>query len=273
MRPPSPALRKLRQKVNAAVEAQAPIRQDINPLSLEICGSVDNADIASLHEVIRDEKVLLIRADVDVVRSGNTLVCIWIIQSLDVVEVGDVEGGDVVAQCQGEVGEFAVVGDVGVDGEIVACARPEVEEQFGDALLALRVLAERVDDPDLARTDSGREGGGFFVAWDELDVLDASTVRDGYCVDDLARGEFPEAERVGFWIPLMDAGLRMVSGTTKSEVRMILALKSMERPWGLNCSPRMLSVPSTSSGHSWMMLKLASVSTRRPGEVPRAEPM
>ena len=72
------------------------------------------------------------------------------------------------------------------------------------------------------------------------------------------------------WIPAADAGLRIVTGTTKSDVRMIFLFQSMLRPWGENCWPRMLSVESTSSGHSWMMLKFASVSMRRPGEVPTA---
>lgn len=72
-------------------------------------------------------------------------------------------------------------------------------------------------------------------------------------------------------IPVL--GFKILMGSTKSEVRMKFLSQSMLRPWGENCSPRMLSVPSTSSGHSWMMSKFASVSTRRPGEVPTAEPM
>lgn len=47
---------------------------------------------------------------------------------------------------------------------------------------------------------------------------------------------------LAFWIPIAEAGLRMVTGTTKSEVRIMFLLKSILRPCGLNCSPRMLSV-------------------------------
>jgi len=47
---------------------------------------------------------------------------------------------------------------------------------------------------------------------------------------------------LAFWMPIAEAGLRMVTGTTKSEVRIMFLLKSMLRPCGLNCSPRMLSV-------------------------------
>lgn len=35
---------------------------------------------------------------------------------------------------------------------------------------------------------------------------------------------------LAFWMPLMEAGLRMVTGTTKSEVRMMFLLKSTDRP-------------------------------------------
>jgi len=38
----------------------------------------------------------------------------------------------VVAEGEGEVGELAVVGDVAVDGEVVAGAEGEVEEELGD---------------------------------------------------------------------------------------------------------------------------------------------
>ena len=79
VRPPYTTFGKLRQKVNTAVEAQASIKQNINPLGLKVRGSVDSADIASLHEVISDEKVLLIRTDFDVVRADDTLVDIRVL--------------------------------------------------------------------------------------------------------------------------------------------------------------------------------------------------
>lgn len=65
-------------------------------------------------------------------------------------------------------------------------------------------------------------------------------------------------------------GFKIVIGTTKSEVKMMFFSQSTLRPWGENCCPRMLVSPATSLGCSAMMLKLASVSTRRPGDVPTA---
>jgi hypothetical protein len=185
-------------EINRAVEAQASIGQDINPLRLEVRRRVHDANIASLHEVVRDEQVLLIRRDLEVVRADDTLVLIGIVETLDVLEVGDIESGDVVAQREREVGEFSVVGDVAVDGEVVACTGAKVEEELGDTTLAAWTGAEGVDDPDLAGSDGGSERSGLWVTRDEFDVLDSSAVGDGDGRDDFARVELPEAKRVCF---------------------------------------------------------------------------
>lgn len=179
-------------------------------------------------------------------------------------------------------------GDV-LDGGGVAGLGAEVEEQLGDAGGAVGVLAERVDDPDLAEVDGRGESGALLVAGDELDVLDAAALlhcqwmsRHWLRESRLTLGmvmvlricfESRSHRRRVFARRMPRLGFRMVMGSTKSDVRMSLRSQSMLRPWGENCSPRMLSRPPTSSGHSWMMLKSASVSTRRPGEVPTAEPM
>jgi hypothetical protein len=106
--------------------------------------------ISSLNKVSSDEEVLLIRRDLDVVRSNDGLLLIGIIKTLDVIKVRDVKSGDVVTERDGEVGEFSVVGNVGVDGEGVLGFVAEIVEEFGDTLVAFGVFAEGVDDPDLA---------------------------------------------------------------------------------------------------------------------------
>jgi len=131
------------------------------------------------------------------VRSDNALVEVWIVQALDVVQVADIERCDVVAESEGKVCEFSVVGDVGVYGEVVARLGAEVEKKLCNTLLALGVLAKRVDDPDLTRSDGGGEGCGLFVSRDEFDVLDAGAVGDGDCADNFARAEFPQTKGVG----------------------------------------------------------------------------
>lgn len=85
--------------------------------------------------------------------SDDGLVLVGVIQALDVVKVGNVEGSDVVAEGEAEVGELSIVRDVGVDGQGVLGLVAKVVEELGDALVALLVLAKGVDDPGLAGTD------------------------------------------------------------------------------------------------------------------------
>lgn len=81
---------------------------------------------------------------------------VGVIQALDVADVGDVESSDVVAKSKREVCPFAVVGDVRVNGNGILGLLAKVVEQLGNTLLAVGVLAEGVDDPDLARVDSAK---------------------------------------------------------------------------------------------------------------------
>jgi hypothetical protein len=57
--------------------------------------------------------VALVRRDLDVVRADGRLDLVWVVEPLDVVEVADVEGCDVVGGREGQVDEAAVLGDVG----------------------------------------------------------------------------------------------------------------------------------------------------------------
>lgn len=191
------ALTKLARKVDRAVEAQGAVIQNINVLRLEVGGGIDNTDIARLHEVVGDEQVLLVRRDLDVMRADDGLVLIRVIQTLHVAQVADVQRRDMVGRRQRKVGEPAVLGEVGVDGDGVAGLGAKVVQQLGDALVALRVLAEGVDDPDLAEVDGGGEGGALRVARDELDVLDAAAVGDGDGAEDGAGLQVPQAQSVG----------------------------------------------------------------------------
>jgi len=57
--------------------------------------------------------MLLIRRNFDIMRSNCGLVLIRIIESLDVIEITDVKGCNVVSGCQSEIVEAAVLTDVG----------------------------------------------------------------------------------------------------------------------------------------------------------------
>jgi hypothetical protein len=119
--------------------------------------------ISSLDKVASNKQVLLVGRDLDVMRSDDGLLLIGVIEALDVVEVGNVESSDVVAKSDGEVGELAVIGDVRVDGNRVLGLVTEIVEKLSDTLVALGVLAEGVDNPDLARTDSTASRSVSFI--------------------------------------------------------------------------------------------------------------
>lgn len=83
----------------------------------------------------------------------------------------------------------------------------------------------------------------------------------------------PQTKPQSNYLRIPGLGFRIEIGTTKSDVRIRFFSQSILSPWGENCSPRTLSNPFVSSGNSWMMLRSESVSIKRPGDVPTAEPM
>ena len=97
----TPALRKDRVKVNRAVEVQASVGVDIDVESFEISRCIDEADVAGLHEVVGDDDVFLVGGDFDVVGAEGRLDLIGVVETLDVGEVRDVEGCDVVGGGEG----------------------------------------------------------------------------------------------------------------------------------------------------------------------------
>jgi len=110
------AVGELAAEVDGAVEAQAAVVEDVDVQRLEVGGGVDDADRARLHKVVGHEQVLLVGRDLDVVRADGRLVLVGVVETLDVVQVADVEGGNVVGGGEGQVDEAAVLGDVGAGG-------------------------------------------------------------------------------------------------------------------------------------------------------------
>jgi hypothetical protein len=106
-------------EIDATVEAKATILIKVDVQSLEISRGVDDTDISGLDEVVCDNQVLLVRSNLDVVGTNSGLVLIGVIETLDVVEVANVQSGDVVGSCQSEVDKLSILGDVGaVEGLI-----------------------------------------------------------------------------------------------------------------------------------------------------------
>lgn len=112
MRLGTTTVRKLAAEVDAAVEAQAAVVFNVDVQGVEVGRGVDEADLAGLHEVVGDSDVLLVGGHLDVVGADGGLVLIGVVEALDVVEVADVQGRDVVGGRQGQVNVFAVLGDI-----------------------------------------------------------------------------------------------------------------------------------------------------------------
>lgn len=86
-------------KINGPVKVQRAIGIDVDIQRLIIRRGVDEAYIARLDEVVRNDNVLLVRGDFDVVRADGGLDFIRVIEAFDVFEVRDVECSDVVCGC------------------------------------------------------------------------------------------------------------------------------------------------------------------------------
>lgn len=107
------AVSKVPGELDGAVEVEAAVVIDVNVQGLEVGGGVDETDLAGLDEVVGDDDVLLVGSDLDVVGSDSRLVLVRVVKALDVVEIADVEGGNVVRRSEGQVDELAILGDVG----------------------------------------------------------------------------------------------------------------------------------------------------------------
>jgi hypothetical protein len=98
----------LPSKIDGAVEPERAIIVDVNVQRLEVGGSVDDTDVTGLHEVIGDDDVLLVGSDLDVVGSDGGLILIGVVETLGVVQVGDIEGGNVVGGGESDCNELLV---------------------------------------------------------------------------------------------------------------------------------------------------------------------
>ena len=96
------AVGELLGEVDGAVEAERAVIVNVNVERLEVCESVDDTDVTSLQKSVGDDDVLLVRSNLDVVRTNGRLVLIRVVEALDVVQVGDIEGSDVVGGGEGE---------------------------------------------------------------------------------------------------------------------------------------------------------------------------
>lgn len=101
MRLRTTTIRKLLREVNTPIKVHTSVLIEVDVQRLKVSGRVDESDLTGLDEVVRDDEVFLVRGDFDIVGSDAGLVFVWVVEALDVVEVADVEGGDVVGGREG----------------------------------------------------------------------------------------------------------------------------------------------------------------------------
>ena len=163
-------------KVDGAIEVEASIIVDVNIQRLEVSWSIDKAYASGLNEVICDNDMLLVGSDLDVMWPNRRLNLIRVVKTLDIVEVGDVEGSNVVGGCKCKIGELSVLSEVGtevemisknalgqewclhlLDGNGVSSFRSEVVQKLSGALVPICIIFEWIDNPDLTEVNGSCE--------------------------------------------------------------------------------------------------------------------
>ena len=102
MWPPSSAVGKRSREIDGAVEVERAVGLQIDVQRFEVCGRVDEPDVFGLQEVVGHDEVLLVGSDFDVMWAYGRLDLVGIVEAFDILEVGDVKGGDVVGCRQGD---------------------------------------------------------------------------------------------------------------------------------------------------------------------------
>jgi hypothetical protein len=168
-----------------------------------------------LYEISRYEQVLLVGRELDIVGSNDGLFLLGIIKTDRVCEVRNIKSSDMVAQSNREVCPLAIIRDLRVDSGGLFGVLAQKGEKFGGTLTAVLVLAKGIDDPNLARANSGGKGSRLGMSRDELDVLDTTSIWEVNCGDDLAVVETPETKGGG----LLDAECGLEDGQRHNIVR------------------------------------------------------
>lgn len=101
MRPGSTTIRKVLCEIDAAVERKAAIIIEVQIKSLVISRNIDDPYIPCLDKVINDQEMLLVWRDFDVMGADGRLFLIRVIESLDIVQVANIQRRNVIGGGQG----------------------------------------------------------------------------------------------------------------------------------------------------------------------------
>lgn len=107
------AVREFSWEIDGAVKVETTIVVDVDVEGLERAGGIDQSNLTSLDEVVCHNEMLLVWCHFDVVWTEGWLIFIRVIKTLDVVEIGQVQGRDMVGGGKGEVSEASVSSNIG----------------------------------------------------------------------------------------------------------------------------------------------------------------
>lgn len=96
---PPAAVAEFSCKIDVSVKVKAAIRVNIYIERFEVCWCVDDPNVARLDEIVCDHDVFLVWGNFDVMGANGRLNFIGIVQTFGIVQVGYVEGGDVIGCC------------------------------------------------------------------------------------------------------------------------------------------------------------------------------
>lgn len=99
MRLPTTAIIKLLCKIDASAKVKAAIRIDIYIQRFEVRWGIDDPNVARLDEIVCYHNVFLVWGDFDVMGANGRLNFVGVVETFGIVQVGYVEGGDVVGCC------------------------------------------------------------------------------------------------------------------------------------------------------------------------------
>lgn len=86
-------------KIDGSVKEKATIRVDINIERFEVCWCVDDPNVARLDEIVCHHDMFLVWRDFDVMGANRRLNFIRIVETFGIIQVGNVEGSDVIGCC------------------------------------------------------------------------------------------------------------------------------------------------------------------------------
>lgn len=87
------------RKIDGSAKVKAAIRVDINIEGFVVCRCIYDSNVSRLNEIVCHHNMFLVWGDLDVMGANRRLIFIGVIETFGVVQVGNVEGSDMISCC------------------------------------------------------------------------------------------------------------------------------------------------------------------------------